>query len=353
MKYLFLFTGLAFSLVTHAQIKSGKKKTDSTSHVKINRDDYIQMYPNHFFIWPVLKQRTQNYELKTTKPEKRTIGYYSNKPYSLGIGMYLFEVAAEITFAIPLNEKSKTIYGESKSSNLQLILLGKKWGADGYFQQYQGFYLKDSDVPVPANTPYLQRPDIKTQNIGLNVNYNFNYNKFSFRAAYNYSERQLRSAGSFLLFASLDNFKISGDSALIGKDYEGSFLEPSKIEKINSWLVGVLPGYTYSVVYEGFFINGTLGLGPAYNFLNYTLEDIGTKSKSTVNALVALKISAGYNGDRFFGGMIFGNQIGNTKIENLNVTSSIASFKILVGYRILERGILKKRAKDLQDEIMD
>jgi hypothetical protein len=351
MKYLFLFTGLAFSLVSHAQIKSGKNETDSTSHVKTNREDYIKQHPDHFFIWPVLKQRTQNYELKTTKPEKRTIGYYSNKPYSLGVGMYLFEVAAEITFAIPLNEKSKTIYGESKSSNLQLILLGKKWGVDGYFQRYKGFYLQDSEVPVPADTPYIQRPDINTQNIGLNVNYNFNYNKFSFRAAYNYSERQLRSAGSFLLFGSLDNFKISGDSALIGKEYEGAFLGPSKIRKINSWLIGALPGYTYSVVYEGFFINGTLGLGPAYNFLNYTMEDNVTNSKSTVNMLFAIKISAGYNGDRFFGGMIFTNQSGNTKIENLNVTSSVASFKILVGYRILERGILKKRARDLQDGI--
>jgi hypothetical protein len=107
------------------------------------------------------------------------------------------------------------------------------------------------------------------------------------------------------------------------------------------------------VVYEGFFINGTLGLGPAYNFLNYTMEDNATSNKSTVNALFALKISVGYNGDRFFGGMMFSNQSGNTKIENLNVTSSIASFKILMGYRILERGILKKRARDIQNEILN
>jgi hypothetical protein len=349
MKYCFFLIALISSFVARGQTESEKNKifSDSTDSGKVNRHHYIKDHPDHFFIWPVLKQRTQNYELETKDPEKRTIGYYSNKPYSLGVGVYLFEVAAEIAFAIPLNAKSKSIYGESESTNLQLNLLGKKWGIDGYFQRYQGFYMKDSKVEVPANTPYIQRPDIKTQNIGLNVNYTFNYNKFSFRAAYNYSERQLKSAGSFLLFGSFDNFNISADSAIIGTKYQASFLSTSKVRDIRALIVGATPGYTYSLIYEGFFINGALGFGPAYNFVDYTMEDNSNGSKSTVNVFAILKISVGYNSDRFFGGMNFSTQSINSKIENIALTSSISSFRILAGYRFLERGILKKRAKDI------
>lgn len=349
MKFILLLLLMACVQSLQAQFW---KKRDSDTTTLVKREDYIKSHPDHFFIWPVLKQRNQNYELQITEPEKRTVGYYSNKPYSVGIGLYMFEIGAEIAFAVPLNEKKKEIYGESEASNFQLNLLGKRWGFDAYWQRYEGFYLKDSKVEVPANTPYVQRPDIRTRNLGLTANYIFNNKKFSFRAAYNFSERQLKSAGSFLMFGTIDDFKIAGDSAIQGNGYDEAFPSVSKIKIIDSFIFGAAPGYTYTLISNGFYINGTLAVGPALNFLTYTLEDGAVDNSARTNTLIALRIALGYNGERFFGGMSFTTQSQKTRFENVDLTSSFGSFKILFGYRMVERGLLKKRARDLEKQIL-
>jgi hypothetical protein len=355
MKYLLLFLGIFCLQSSQAQFWK-KKQNDSTatdSTKQIRREDFIKSHPDHYFIWPVLKQRTQNYELSVSEPDKRTVGYYSNKPFSFGIGLYMFEVSAELVFAIPLNEKKRTIYGESDATNLVLNVLGKKWGVEAFWQRYEGFYLKDSHVPVPANTPYIQRPDIRTRNVGINANYIFNDKKFSFRAAYNYSERQLKSGGSFILYGSLEDFKIEGDSALLGNNFDEPFFRTSRVKKFESFVVGVEPGYTYSLIYNGFYINGMLAVGPAFNTLTYRMTGQEYGASNQITAVVAVRIALGYNGERFFGGMSFSSQSANTQFERVELTSSVASFKILAGYRMLERGILKKRARDLEKKILN
>lgn len=354
MRYMLLFFGLFCFQVSQAQFWK-RKQTDSTtvdSARLTKREDFIQRYPDHFFVWPVLKQRMQNYELHATEPEKRTIGYYSNRPYSLGLGVYMFEVSAELAFAIPLNEKNREIYGESDATNLVANVLGKKWGFEAFWQRYQGFYLKDSRVPVPSNTPYIQRPDIRTRHVGMNINYIFNDEKFSFRAAYNYSERQLKSGGSFILYGTVDAFKIEGDSALLGNNFDEDFMRTSRVKKFDSFMMGVEPGYTYSLIHNGFYINGMLVIGPVFNSLTYKMTDGEFGTSNQITAMVAVRIALGYNGERFFGGMSFSSQTANTQFENVDLTSSMASFKILAGYRMLERGILKKRARDLEKELL-
>jgi hypothetical protein len=311
------------------------------------RSMYIQSFPDHFFVWPVIKQRKLDFEITDLKGDDYTLGYKSNKPFSFGIGMYLFELGFELAFAVPLDEQSKEIYGESDARDIQLNILGKKWGIDAYFQQYDGFYIEDPGMKVPANTPYPQRADIQTQNLGVTLNYIFNSNKFSFRSAYNFAERQLRSAGSFVLFGSLNSFKVAGDSALVGPDYESIYGNGSMIYRTRTTVLGVAPGYAYNLIYKGFFLNGTLAVGPAQNWIAYAAEDGPEKHHSRLNGFVALRIAIGFNGDRVFGGLTFTNEGRTAKFENLEVTSTNSAFKMLIGYRFRETGILKKRVMDI------
>lgn len=313
----------------------------------IDRTDYIKSYPDYFFIWPVLKQRKLDFEIKSLSGSKRTLAYKTNKPYSLGLGMYIFEVGAELTFAVPLDEQSKRIYGESKSRDIQLNMLGKKWGIDAYLQRYKGFYVHDEDLSVPKNLPYPQRADIVTRNLGSAVSYTFNNKRFSFRSAYNFSERQLRSAGSFLLFGTLSNLKVEGDSSIIDKSYVSIFEEEVDIQRVSSTVLGVIPGYTYSLIYNGFFLNGTLGLGPAHLWLSHTDEAGLNQHKNKFSTQLAARISLGYNGDRVFGGITFSSQGGNARFENMEMNNSNSSFKVILGYRFKEWGLLTERAIDL------
>jgi hypothetical protein len=315
------------------------------------RSGYIREYPDDFFVWPVLKQRRLDFEMKNLKGEKSTLQYNSNRPYSLGVGMYLFELGFEIAVAVPLDERNREIFGESKSRDVQLNVMGKKWGADLFYQRYTGFYVEDPANPVPSNTPYLQRPDIITRNVGITVNRIFNSNRFSFRSAYNFAERQLTSAGSVIVFASFDNLLARGDSAIIGDQFVSQFGESASIIQLGSSNLGIAPGYTYSLIFKGFFINGTLVIGPANSWMKYQLENGTEESQLRVSVLVGARIALGYNGDKIFGGLTFTNQGRNSKFEDVQFSNSQSTFKILIGFRFRETGILKKRIWDIPESI--
>lgn len=311
------------------------------------RSKYIRAYPDNFFVWPVLKQRRLDFEMQALGNRKNSLAYKSNKPYSFGVGMYLFELAFELAFAVPVDEMSERIYGNSDAKDIQMNILGKKWGADIFHQRYSGFYVVDALNPVPAASPFPQRPDIRTRNTGLSINYTHNSDRFSFRSAYNFVERQLVSAGSFIAFASLLDFSVKGDSAIIGSSFRQRFGDESSIYAVNSTITGLAPGYTYSLIYKGFFLNGALAAGPSYNLLRYSEEGRGRVKDNHFRAYVAARLSLGYNGDRFFGGLTFMNQGLNAKFQNVELTSSNSSFKILAGYRFREWGVLKKRVWDI------
>lgn len=326
---------------------------DITASQPSIRSNHIKGYPDHFFVWPVLKQRRQDFDFRTSSGSKPRLSYRSNKPYSLGVGVYIFELAVEFAFAIPLDEQNKRLFGESRARDLQLNVIGRRWGFDVFYQRYAGFYVSDSDNPVPANTPFPQRPDIGTRNIGASVSHIFNKNRFSFRSPYNFSERQLRSGGSFVAFGTLRNFRISGDSALADPAYAETFPELMAVQHLSVFSMGLAPGYTYNVVYKGFFLNGTLGLGAGYNLLRYEYETGADGDKNSFSTILTARLALGYNGDRIFGGMSFINQGGQARFDATELNSSNSSFKVLVGYRFRETGFLKKRIWDLPKALIN
>lgn len=315
------------------------------------RAHYIKSYSEYFFVWPVIKQRRLEFDMERVSDSDRSVSYLTNKPYSFGVGVYLFELGVELTFAIPLDAHDQYLYGESDARDIQLNVLGKKWGGDVFYQKYSGFYIDDPAVTIPPNTPYPHRSDIETRNLGVSVNYTFNFNRFSFRSAYSYVERQERSAGSFILFGTLSSFRASGDSAILGSNYQGEFGNDSRIREIKTTSLGIAPGYTYSLIYKGFFLNGTLAVGPAHNWMTFAMENESEKHDIRFSAYVVGRIGLGYNGDKIFGGVSFMSQTRTARFETVRLTSSNDLFKIMIGYRFREFGILKKRIWDLPKEL--
>jgi hypothetical protein len=309
------------------------------------RSKYIQRFPNYFFLWPVLKQRSTSFEVKNQANQKLT--YKPNGDYGLGFGMYIFEVGFEVTFSVAPKPSSQAIYGHSKASDLQLNVLGKSFGLDLFTQHYSGFYFDDSNRPVPPGMPYPERPDISVWNTGMNGIYIFNKNKYSLRAAYNFSERQLQSGGSFLLSGTINTFSLRADSAVYGNNYFPSFGTTGDFVKLDYTTLSVAPGYAHTWVFKNlFFINASLSIGPANHWINYQTS-AGSKSDVKLNSFADFRVAIGYNSDRFFTGISYIAQARNIKFEQLEFTSTNTTFKMVIGYRFKEFGILKYRVWDL------
>lgn len=306
---------------------------------------YIQEYPDRFSLWPVLKQRSLSFAVRDRSEEKNRINYYPNNSFSLGVGAYIFDVAIEATFAIPLNEKSKQLYGESDVRDIQVNLLAKKFAADVYYQKYTGFYIDDRRTTIPSGTPYPQRADIDTRNFGLGGIYVFNNRKFSLRSAFNYVDQQLRSKGSFILGGTINTFKLDADSVVLTEASRAELGEGADFDMLRSTTVSLTPGYSYTLIWRKLFLNGTLAIGPAHHWIRF--REMGDeKNDITINSTSYLRLGIGYNSDRFFGGLGFSAQARTILYGDLHVVNTTSMFRAVVGYRFREIGILEKRAVD-------
>jgi hypothetical protein len=310
------------------------------------RDLYIRRFPDHFNVYPVIKQRGLSFELEK-RDRSDLLTFKPNNSYSFGVGLYLFELNFELAFAIPLDENSKSIYGSSKARDIQVNVLGRRFGVDAFYQKYSGFYITDKGDEPQSGSPYPQRPDIASRNFGLTGNYVLNHQKFSFRSVYNFAERQLYSKGSVLIFSNIGSFRLTADSSILSNPQQVIFGDKVSFTRLRYTTFSLAPGYTYSLIFKNFFLNGTLSLGPAHHWINYKLEDGTDHDEIAINLFVAARIGIGYNGDRLFGGITFITQGSAVRFEDVRFSANNGAFKILLGYRFREFGFLKKRVWDL------
>lgn len=308
------------------------------------KNQFIKSYPDHFFIWPVIKQRSLSFDLKERSGKGPSLIYKPNTSAQLGLGVYLFEIGFELAFSVPLTDKSITQFGRSHARDLQANILGKRWGMDVFHQNYSGFYR--SNEQNTSTKIYPQRPDIEVRNLGLNGIYVFNHQKFSLRSAYNFSERQLRSHGSWTMTGTINTFQLNADSSVMTKSFERLTSLRSSFSTLRYTTFSLAPGYSHTVIYKHLFLNVSLSVGPAHHWINYRSGDDKVHDDITVNSFADVRASLGYNSNHVFGGITFVNQSRNIRFEQILFTNASNTFRIVLGYRFEERGILKKRAKD-------
>lgn len=352
MRFLILSAILLVPAIGWSQNDAAISEADALPPVTEDKDSvrryYIKQFPEYFFVYPVLKQRSLHFEL-SKRDNSSVLTYKPNNTYNLGLGVYLFELGLEFSFAIPLQEQSIARFGESKARDFQLNVLTKRWGVDAFYQRYSGFYIVDRENEPQATEPYPQRPDIATKNFGLTGHYVFNHQRFSFRSAYNFSERQLYSKGSFLLFAALSTFRVTSDSSIVDQTRAAiDFHDDVTFTRLRYTTFSIAPGYTFNLTYNNFFLNTTLALGPAHHWINYELEhNPATRHDIAINSFIGARVAIGYNGYRTFGGISFISQGSTIKFDDVNFSNNNSVFKIIVGYRFKESGILKKRVWDM------
>lgn len=314
------------------------------------RGKYIRKYPEHFFIWPVIKHRSLSFDITSDRKTNDALSFRPNNAYSIGIGAYLFDISAEVSMSVPIDEKSSSRFGTSHARDLSASLLGSNWGIDAFVQRYERFYLSTPFPAIPANKPYPLRPDIRLTNFGGNGIYIFNKNRFSLWSAYNFSERQLTSRGSVLLAWTVSNVNLSADSVLLSRGNATRLRTTTNFSNVRYATFSVAPGYSYSLVWRKIFLNLSLAVGPAHHWIYYVGADGVGHYDIAINSFIDSRLALGYSSDRWFGGITFVSQSRAVKFEEITLETQSQSFRMLVGYRIQERGALKKSWKEFFPE---
>lgn len=237
--------------------------------------------------------------------------------------------------------------GETSSFQIGSLLVFKHWFAEANYSRVKGFYLKntlDFDPGWTNGDPYVQFPDLKYEGVSLSAGYIHN-SRFSLRSLTMQTERQLKSAGSFMPVFNIDHYVVNDKSAAVNT-------QRSRNIELNMG-----PGYVHTLVFKEQFY-ASLGVFGGIGYLNAKITT-RTASGNVVSIQDNLlwrgdcKAGIGFNGSRFYSAL-FTSISGTTyRQENTTVknTGTRVFYRFVLGMRFDAPEFLKKGMQKLKNAI--
>ncbi len=227
-----------------------------------------------------------------------------NNPVNIGLGFAKNNSVLSFSYGYGFDFLRDKSLGKTKSFDFQYHNYGRKFVFDIFIQKYEGFYVDEGN----SMKEYILCPDLNIRQYGAFGQFVLNHKKFSYKAAFNQNEKQLKSAGSILLGIGCYNTDIKSDSSFIFNDKN----------RLQNFQFGVSAGYAYTwVISKKWFLNGSVTTG--INFGSETVNKFG-KQRLEVYPTVFPRMSAGYNhkswalGFSYIGNMIFPSYLDDMEV---------------------------------------
>ena len=159
-----------------------------------------------------------------------------NYPFMAGAGIGLHRIRyVNLSFAISLFPLKNESGLRTSITDIQLHSYGKKSLFDAYYQSYKGFFIEKETKNEQKQ--YSLFPAFSLRQAGIEYTHIYNHRRFSARAAFEQSELQIRSAGSFLLGGGIYWHRVKPDTNM------SAGYPKSEFDNIQ---IGINAGYAYS-----------------------------------------------------------------------------------------------------------
>lgn len=263
---------------------------------------YIAPFEQKFSVYASVSSKFLSLSQEYSAKAIQDFSLQPNTPVNLGLGFSWKNLSISGSYGFPfMADKTKA---KTRSFDFQYHYYARKFLMDVFVQNYRGYnrVFEDNDEV------YIEASDVRITQYGVHGMYIFNNQKYSYKAAYNLSERQLKSAGGFLLGGGIFQSRIRSDSTLVLRDGKNH---------LDNFQFGVSGGYGYTWVFKkNFFVAGSITVG-----LNAGVDriDLFGKQKSEVYPNVFPRASAGYHANTW--------SVGISALTNK--TSVLVSNKVL------------------------
>lgn len=267
----------------------------------------IESYSDKLAIYTYGISKFSSFELKG-EGQKDKLQYGPNENLNLGLGFSYKWMGIGAAFNLGFVNSDNDLYGKTNSFDLQMDVYARRLLLSGNLQVYQGYYWRNPDKYFPEwsiEDSADVRPDIATLTFGFSGTYVFNHENFSFKAAFQNTERQLKSAGSWLLGMRFSIYGIFADSSLVPIELHDLYPTAIDLAGLGTANFGAAFGYTHTFVFaKYFYFNAALMIGvnlqsvTAYNLLG---ESIGSDGKLSSNA--QFRAALGCNKPKHFYGL--------------------------------------------------
>ncbi len=190
---------------------------------------YVQEYPHKWWVKAFIPNK-----MLTILHDKEI--YNPTYPQNIGVGVGLRKIIGMnllVSFSVfPLKTDTDL---SSSITDFQMHKYGKKLLLDGYYQDYRGFFTQREQDRKKVYTLF---PNLTVKRWGLDGTYVLRNKRFSLRAAFEQSEKQIKSAGSLLLGSGFYYHKIVPDASQ----------QQSLPKAFDNYQMGANIGYAYSWV---------------------------------------------------------------------------------------------------------
>lgn len=223
--------------------------------------------------------------------------------------------------------------GKSKFGGFGLNLNFHNWLQGLSYSKTKGYYLENTSDYNPSwneNDPYIQFPKLEFLNFQGTTAYKFNRN-YSINAVATQTERQVRSAGSFIPQLLYRYYIINNKIDLQANQSS---------QKSNNFEMVLGAGYYYTFVLKNDFyisLGATPGVGAVFTKLTTRLpgEEIVSNQNNAIFRIDG-KVGLGYNGRRFFAGVYTNVSASSAQQQNTSVINQDARVIVqgFVGFRL-------------------
>jgi len=262
---------------------------------------------------------------------------------SIGIGVSKYGLMLNIANDFGIVSQSNEKFGETQRLVAIGSLIYKKIALKLYLNWNKGFYISNPEsYQSNWDEPfYPQRPDVAMLGFGINQKLIFNDKKFSLNGSYNLTQKQLKSAGSFLAGGSFDGLIISGDSSLIPKQMQANMNEHISFTRSAQYSFGISGGYSYTFVFlKNFNFNILAMPGISYSntaFKNHE-EQYKSENQHSFRPLLHFSGALAYVNRYFYFGLnAYVNNFWIDTGDNTLIKYEIVNGKFFLGYRIGSR----------------
>lgn len=267
--------------------------------------------------------------------------YTTNIPATAAIAINLKGFGFTYIFKFTDDFLDTTGKAKSDFKGFRMNFYKPKFGFEAYYQDYRRFYYHyDGDEKLLKN----YNSDIRAYQWGANGVFIFNGQKFSYGAAFNQSQIQKKSAGSWMLIAAINFNEIKSGGSLIPDSVKKFYNRFDGLERNRNYSFIMQTGYAFNLTKNRFYLSGALlgGVGIQNQTYKYYL---GTLFRTAFPLVSRSKVSVGYNGDIFFTGIYANLDWMQTSIKDVKTNQSLYSYGFYVGARFIKYSKTKEQLK--------
>ena len=336
---LVLLLGLATRLPAQTDVEILLARDTLSHYAPEDRYDHSYLQDLSSLLTPRVNliQNNQPFGIELNGQTVDRLSYWPNLPFSVGGGVFYRWLGVQVGFPLQGLAAPEADRGRTRAFVLAANVYLRRYGIDAHYTEHSGYYLENAGRLLGSRPPpYPQRADITTQAFGGNFYFVFNHRRFSFRAAFIQTERQLRSAGSLLLMPTFNYYRVVADSAV--SKVAGLQWQPSEsigLRYGRSISAGVTFGYAHMfVIRRQWFVLGALLPGVTAGSNHIRTDEGLENTRERLNLRAHLRLAMGYSGPRWFAGFTSTNDIYDINFaRDLRMNYLVSRTTLFVGRR--------------------